>query len=117
MTPGSSTHGGTDNILTKILTIGTFINSRTKFAIRSEAMSPHTTSGLSENSVGPGVILSVTSRASSTAVVPDPGTPSVSIGTSAPPAAALFPASGAATPLGTPVPNFLLSLETDFSAI
>ena len=29
----------------------------------------------------------------------------VSIGTSAPPAAALLPASGAATPLDTPVPN------------
>ena len=40
-----------------------------------------------------------------TAVVPLPGTPSVSIGTSAPPAAALLPASGAATPRGSPLPK------------
>ena len=55
-------------------------------------------------------MFNVNRTANNTAVVPDPGTPNASIGTSAPPAAALLPASGAATPLGSPVPNvFFLS--------
>ena len=50
-------------------------------------------------------MFNVINKASKTAVVPEPGTPKVNIGTSAPPAAALFPASGAATPLISPVPK------------
>ena len=103
--PGSRIHGGTESTRTKSFTIGTFITSRTKFAMSSAAISPHTTSGRSLNRSGPGVMLSVSSNARSTAVVPEPGTPRVSIGTSAPPAAALLPASGAATPRGLPVPK------------
>jgi hypothetical protein len=41
--------------------------------------------------------------------------PSVSSGTSAPPVSALLAPSGAATPSGTPVPNFSGCLETAFS--
>jgi hypothetical protein len=40
-----------------------------------------------------------------TAVVPEPGTPSVSIGTKLPSAEALLAASGAATPRMSPLPN------------
>lgn len=86
-------------------------------AINSEAIKPQTTSGLSVNSKGPGVMFKVINNASSTAVVPDPGTPKVSIGTRAPPAAELLPASGAAIPLGSPLPNWLLSETEDFSNI
>ncbi len=117
MTPGSRIAGGTIRMRTKIFTIGTFIARRTKLAIRSVAIRPQTTSARSVKSVGPGVMLSVISSASRTAVVPEPGTPSVSIGTSAPPAAALFPASGAATPRGTPVPKPPFSPAIDFSDI
>ena len=53
---------------------------------------------------------------SMTAVVPEPGTPSVSRGTIAPPLAALFAVSGAATPSMTPVPKRSGYRETRFSA-
>ncbi|MNC86401.1 hypothetical protein D3C83_20580 [compost metagenome] len=53
--------------------------------------------------------------ASRIAVVPEPGMPSVSSGTMAPPVSALFAPSGAATPSGTPVPNFSGCFENDFS--
>ena len=39
------------------------------------------------------------------AVDPDPGMPSASVGTIAPPAAELFAASGPTIPSGVPVPN------------
>ena len=117
MTPGSNIHGGTINTFTNTFTIGTFISNNTTFAISNDAIKPHTISGRSVKSVGPGVIFKVISRASRTAVVPDPGTPSVSIGTRAPPAAALLPASGAATPLDTPVPKPPFSPAMDFSLI
>ena len=113
--PGRRIQGGTDRSLTKSFTIGTFMISSTKFDISRAAISPHTTSGRSSKSSGPGVMFRVSSSARSTAVVPEPGTPSVSIGTRAPPAAALFPASGAATPLGFPLPKLSLSRATDFS--
>ena len=44
-----------------------------------------------------------------TAVVPEPGMPSVSKGTNEPVQAALFAVSGAASPLMDPLPNFNLS--------
>ena len=117
VTPGSSTAAGTCRMRLNTRTSGTFRTSNTTLAISSEAMRPHTTSGRSVKSSGPGVMFNVISSASSTAVVPDPGTPSVSIGTSAPPAAALLPASGAAIPFGSPVPKVDLSRATDFSSM
>ncbi len=92
-------------------TIGIFRANSIKFAMNNAAIKPQTTSGLFENNNGPGVMLSDINTASNTAVVPEPGTPSANIGTNAPPAAALLPASGAATPLGSPVPN-VFSLST-----
>ena len=50
-----------------------------------------------------------------TAVVPEPGMPSVSIGISEPPAAALFADSGAATPRMSPWPNVSSVSERRFS--
>ncbi len=64
---------------------------------------------------GPGLKPHSTSAASRMAVVPEPGMPSVSIGTSAPPVSELFAPSGAATPSGTPVPNASGRRETAFS--
>ncbi len=84
--------------------------------MKSAAISPQTTSGFCWNRSGPGVMLSASSMASSTAVVPEPGTPRASIGTSAPPAAALLPASGAATPRGSPVPKVPSLSTSAFSA-
>ena len=117
VTPGSKIEAGTSNNRLNILTIGTFNISKTIFAIKRDAIRPHTTSGLSVNSSGPGVIFKVIRRANKTAVVPEPGTPNVSMGTNAPPAAALFPASGAAIPRGSPFPNWDLSELDDFSNI
>ena len=51
------------------------------------------------------------------AVVPDPGIPSVNNGIIAPPEAALFADSGAATPAIAPFPNFSGFLLIFFSAI
>ena len=117
VTPGSKIAAGTCKTRLKIFTIGTLRTNNTKFAISNEAIRPHTTSGLSVNSKGPGVIFNVINKARRTAVVPEPGTPSVSIGTNAPPAAELFPASGAAIPFGSPVPNLSFSFASDFSDI
>ena len=55
--------------------------------------------------------------ANSTAVVPLPGTPKVNIGTKAPDAAPLLPASGAAIPLGSPSPKCPLSPTIFFSKV
>ena len=98
----------------KNFTRGTFRIKSITFAISNVAIKPHTTSGLSLNNNGPGVIFKVINKASNTAVVPEPGIPKVSIGINAPPAAALLPASGAAIPLGSPLPNSELSLTTAF---
>ena len=117
VTPGNKMPAGTCNTRLNSLTMGTFRISNTTLAINREAISPQTTSGRSLNNSGPGVIFSVISKARRTAVVPEPGTPNVNIGTSAPPAAALLPASGAATPFGSPVPKLVFSLAIDFSAI
>ena len=61
-----------------------FIASNMTLAIASEAIRPHTTTGWSWNSVGPGVMLYSVSAPIITAVVPEPGTPRVSIGISEP---------------------------------
>ena len=110
-TTGIRIRGGTISTRVNRPTIGMFMNRSMKLAMNSAAIRPQTTSGFWVNRSGPGVMLSARSTASSTAVVPEPGTPSASIGTSAPPAAALLPASGAATPLGSPVPK-VFSLST-----
>src|SRR5678815_5913067 len=68
-----------------------------------EAMRPHTKSGFLVKSRGPGCRLNNVSMPSSTAVVPDPGMPSVSSGIMAPPVDELFAASGEATPAIMPV--------------
>ena len=57
------------------------------------------------------------SAPSITAVVPDPGTPRLSIGTIAPAAAAVLDASGPATPSIAPLPKREGSLATFFSTI
>ena len=62
-------------------------------------------SGCSMNSIGPGVMLYSVSAPTMTAVVPEPGTPRVSIGTKEPQADALLAASGAATPRMSPLPK------------
>ena len=49
--------------------------------------------------------------ASIKAVDPLPGIPKAKVGTIAPPAAALFAASGPAIPSGDPLPNLSLSLD------
>ena len=70
------------------------------------ATRPQNTSGDSVISSGPGRTPHSTSAESMIAVVPPPGMPSVSSGTSAPPESALLAPSGAATPSGAPCPNF-----------
>jgi hypothetical protein len=64
---------------------------------------------------GPGLNPHSTSAASRIAVVPLPGMPRVSSGTSAPPVSALLAPSGAATPSMAPWPNSSGCLETAFS--
>ncbi len=61
------------------------------------------------NSCGPGVILYKVNAPIITAVVPEPGTPNVNIGTNEPHADALLAASGDATPRRSPSPNLPLS--------
>ncbi len=117
VTSGISTHGGTISTFTNSFTRGTFITRSTMLARKRLAIRPQTISGCSANKSGPGVMFSVIGSASITAVVPDPGTPSVSIGIIAPPAAALLPASGAATPRGSPLPKLPFEPMKDFSAI
>ncbi|CFO10431.1 Uncharacterised protein [Bordetella pertussis] len=55
--PGTIIHAGTASTFENTRTIGTFMmNSRT-LAMNSEAIRPHTSSGLLSNSTGPGVML------------------------------------------------------------
>src|SRR5882672_8450197 len=67
-----------------------------------EAISPQTKSGFFSNRSGPGRNPHIMSPPSITAVVAEPGMPSVSIGTMAPAEAALFADSGPATPSMAP---------------
>ena len=108
---------GINNIFEKYLTSGMFKINKTIFPMNNAAINPHTTSGFCLNNRGPGVTSRVINIANKTAVVPEPGTPSASIGTKAPPAAALFPASGAATPLSSPFPKVSFLLEIFFSNV
>ena len=84
---------------------GMFITSRMTLPMNSEAIRPQTTSGCCSNSIGPGVMLYSASAPIITAVVPEPGTPRVSMGISEPQAEALLAASGAARPRRSPSPN------------
>src|SRR5690606_41354696 len=93
---GTSAQYGTARILVNTLIIGTFITISMMLATNSEAIRPQTMSGWSRNSSGPGVMLYSVSAPSITAVVPEPGTPRVSIGTMEPQAEALLAVSGAA---------------------
>src|SRR5688572_11494394 len=79
-------------------------------------MRPQTKSGFFSNSSGPGRRPHIMSPPSITAVVADPGIPSVSIGTMAPADAALFAASGPATPSIAPRPNSPGYRDTFFSS-
>ena len=85
--------------------IGRFSTRSATLAMWSEATRPQTGSGWRSKRSGPGWTSSEMSMARITAVVPDPGTPGLSMGMSAPPEAALLPASGAATPRGSPWPK------------
>ena len=114
-TPGIRYFAGMVNRRINSPTIGMFMASNITLPINSAATRPQTTSGFLVNNRGPGVMSKVKSIANNTAVVPEPGTPNASMGTNAPPAAALFPASGAATPRGSPLPNVSSLLETFFS--
>ncbi|MNR44011.1 hypothetical protein D3C85_1626990 [compost metagenome] len=73
----------------------------------SEAIRPHTSSGLVSNSSGPGTMLYCWNADSMMAAVAEVGMPSVSSGTSVPVTAALLAASGPATPSMAPLPNCL----------
>ena len=57
------------------------------------------------NNIGPGTNPHITIPPSNSAVVGDPGMPSVSIGNNDPVEAALFAVSGAATPSMLPLPK------------
>ena len=60
---------------------------------------------------------SISSAPIMTAVVPEPGTPSASIGMSAPTEAALFADSGAATPSTAPLPKSSGCLDSCFCVL
>ena len=70
----------------------------------------YTSGAFSMNSSGPGCRPCTISAPIMMAVAPSPGMPRVSTGIKAPPLTALFPASGAATPSGSPYPKFSLCL-------
>jgi len=80
-----------------------------------DAMRPHTKSGFSTKSSGPGCRPQMSSPPRSTAAVGDPGTPSVIIGRSAEVPAACAAVSGATTPSTWPVPNFSPSRDIFFA--
>lgn len=105
---GYQNHSGMVSIRVNRPINGIFMISSITFAISSAAMSPQTISGCSVNIAGHGVMLYSVSAPIITAVVPEPGTPSVSIGMKEPQAEALFAASGAATPRISPLPKLSL---------
>ncbi|MNN77442.1 hypothetical protein D3C81_1939040 [compost metagenome] len=86
-------------------------------ATNSEAIRPQTISGCCSNSSGPGVMLYRVSAPIITAVVPEPGTPRVSIGTRAPQQDAPMAVSGAARPRASPLPNLPLAPAMRFSVM
>ena len=69
------------------------------------AIRPHTKSGFSLNSIGPGCSPQMMSPPSITAAVGEPGMPSVIIGSMAATPAAWAAVSGATTPSSSPLPN------------
>ena len=75
------------------------------------AIRPQTKSFCSTKSSGPGCRPQISRPPSSTAAVGEPGTPSVSIGSSAEVPAACAAVSGATTPSTMPVPNLSPSGE------
>jgi hypothetical protein len=98
-------------------TIGTLRMISMTLAMNSEAIRPQTMSGCCWNSSGPGVMLYRVRAPIITAVVPEPGTPRVSIGTMAPQAEAPMAVSGAARPRMSPLPNSPLAPASFFSVI
>ncbi len=70
------------------------------------AIRPHTNSGFSTKSMGPGWRPQIRRPPSITAAVGDPGMPRVIMGSMAATPAAWAAVSGATTPSSTPVPNF-----------
>src|ERR1700712_5412126 len=95
---GTSAQFGTDRMRVKMRIIGMLRITSMMLATNNEAIRPQTMSGCCWNSSGPGVMLYNDSAPIITAVVPEPGTPRVSIGTSAPQAEAPMAVSGAARP-------------------
>ena len=87
------------------------------FAMYCEAIRPQTNSGFFSKSIGPGRKPHIIRPPSMIAVVAEPGMPSVSIGTIAAVAAALFADSGAATPSIAPLPNCSGCADTFFSTV
>ena len=81
------------------------------------AITAQTSSAFLSNISGPGRSPNMIRAPRITAVVPEPGTPSDSIGTMAPAAAALLEASGPATPSMAPRPKRDGSRATFFSTI
>ncbi|MNL70960.1 hypothetical protein D3C87_1960380 [compost metagenome] len=88
-----------------------------RLAMNNDAISPQTMSGCCWNSSGPGVMLYSDRAPIITAVVPEPGTPRVSIGTSAPQAAPPIAVSGAARPRMSPWPKVPLAPAMRFSVM
>ena len=96
---------------TKIGIIARYNKTVTKFATYIEPISPHTKSGCSANNNGPGRSPQIIIPPSKMAVVGDPGMPNVIIGSIDPVDAALFAASGAATPEMLPLAKLFGSFE------
>ncbi len=114
---GTRNHSGMVSMRVNRPINGMFMTSSITFAISSAAISPQTISGCSVNIAGPGVMLYSVSAPIMTAVVPEPGTPSVSIGINEPQAEALLAASGAATPRMSPFPKLSLLPLSFFSVM
>ncbi|MCY1245344.1 hypothetical protein D9M72_584900 [compost metagenome] len=114
---GTSAQFGTARILVKMRIIGILRITSMMLAINNDAIRPQTMSGCCWNSRGPGVMLYSDSAPIITAVVPEPGTPRVSIGTSAPQASAPMAVSGAARPRLSPWPNLPLGPAMRFSVM
>ena len=85
---------------------GRFRTSRITLPTYMLAMTPQKISGCCVISMGPGCTPWMMRAPSSSAVTALDGMPSDSMGIIAPATAALFAASGPATPSITPVPNF-----------
>src|SRR3990167_6520048 len=93
-------------------TSGRFRISSTALPTYMDAMNPQNSSGCCLISSGPGDTPCTIIAASMTAGIGPEGTPSASIGTNAPDVAALFAASGPATPATAPFPNSSGRLES-----